>query len=218
MGSNLCVDLSHHDTVESFHEAYEAGFRLVILKATQGTSYVDPTFKSRVKNLAKYLPEMLVGAYHFGTGAPAIAQAKWFLDTVSAIGDVTGCPIKLRVLDYETNPYGSTMSLSQAEDFAERFHHSQSRWPMLYTSRGMIGNSGISELRSPLRNCELWLADYSTTPPVQPRIPTGWEKYRLWQWTAPEDPQCPVVPGIGKCDQSMFPGTADDLYRWYQSL
>jgi GH25 family lysozyme M1 (1,4-beta-N-acetylmuramidase) len=128
-----------------------------------------------------------------------------------------GRPILVRALDFETNPTGSTMSLSQAEDFALRYAYLVGRTLPLIYGGSLLRESGVKET-SPLSVCELWLADYSKTPPAQPTIPKPWSKYRLWQWTAPEDAQCQPIPGIGKCDQSMFPGTPDDLQRWVKSL
>lgn len=213
MGSNSIVDLSHHDSVESFHEAYDAGIRLCILKASQGTSFVDPRFFERVKNLSKYLPEMRIGAYHFGTGAPAIAQSKFFIDTVRRAEAKAGTKIKLLCLDYETNPSGSTMSQSQAEDFVRRHVVETAKKPLLYGGH-LLRNVADNNPHSPLLDCELWLADYRD----EPRLPEGWRKWRIWQYSAPEDRSGPPVPGIGVCDKDKFNGSPEDLKRWFTAL
>ena len=52
----------------------------VIVKATQGTSYVSPEFKKQIKqaaSLGKFL-----GVYHYAGGGGAIPEAKHFLETV----------------------------------------------------------------------------------------------------------------------------------------
>src|SRR5262245_45818946 len=94
MSSNASViDLSHHNTVTSFKSIKGAGILGVIHKATQGTSYVDPTYKGR---MAEALAAGLCwGAYHFLTEAPAADQMAWFLKNA-------GLPNGSRiVLDYE---------------------------------------------------------------------------------------------------------------------
>lgn len=213
MGSNSIVDLSHHDSVESFHEAYDSGIRLVILKATQGTSFVDPTFIQRCVNLTKYLPEMLIGAYHFGTGAPAAAQNKWFLDTVARAEQKSGAAIKCLALDYETNPSGSTMSRSQAEDFVRRHIVATNRKPLVYGGH-LLRSVSAESPHSPLFDCELWLAQYSDVA----KTPNGWKEWRIWQYSAPENQSGPPVPGIGVCDKDKFNGSPADLVRWYSAL
>ena len=47
MFNPLVLDLSHHNKVASFQMIADYGVRAVILKATQGASYVDPTYAKR---------------------------------------------------------------------------------------------------------------------------------------------------------------------------
>ena len=47
--SDVVIDVSHYDNVsQDFVTTAKAGIVAVILKATQGTGFVDPTFLSRV--------------------------------------------------------------------------------------------------------------------------------------------------------------------------
>lgn len=195
----LCIDISHYQNVTSFHEVYDAGIRLVICKATQGLTGVDPAFQD-LANRLDTMPKMLKGAYHFGTNADGRQQAVHFLRQAKH---------KLLVLDWEGNG-SSTMTLKQAEDFVNAIHTATGRYPLLY------GGALIKQMAvkitpdSPLRKCELWLAQYST----KPVLPKGWSSYRLWQNTDHFS-----VAGIEHpCDASMFPGTEEDLRRWYGNL
>lgn len=74
------VDLSHWQASVDLAKADET-LDFVFLKATESTSYVDPTFGPRWRALdARSMPR---GAYHFGHPAsPASAQAAHFLSIV----------------------------------------------------------------------------------------------------------------------------------------
>lgn len=195
----LCIDISHYQNVTSFHQVYDAGIRLVICKATQGLTGVDPKFHDFASRLDT-MPEMLKGAYHFGTNADGRQQALHFLNVAKH---------KLLVLDWEGNG-SSTMALEQAEDFVTAIHTATGKYPLLYGG-ALIKQMAVKiKPESPLRKCELWLAQYST----KPVLPKGWDTWRLWQNTDHFS-----VAGIEyPCDASMFPGTEEDLRRWYASL
>ena len=47
--SDIVVDLSHWEAQVDFVQAKTAGIAAVILKATQGTGFLDPTFASRAE-------------------------------------------------------------------------------------------------------------------------------------------------------------------------
>ena len=68
--SDVVFDISHYEKVsQDFVTTAKAGFVAVILKATQGTQFVDPTFLSRVAEARAAGLE--VGAFHFPEGLSA---------------------------------------------------------------------------------------------------------------------------------------------------
>lgn len=124
MAINVVVDLSHFNTVSGFNAVKEDCIVGVIHKATQGTNERDTKYHARQ-------PEALAaglwwGAYHFGVGEDGVAQADFFLSTVSP------GPTDLLVLDFEQNPGGASMTLEQAEQFVTRVQSATGRWPGLY--------------------------------------------------------------------------------------
>lgn len=218
MASSIAVDLSHHDKhVTSFHEAYEAGIRLFIFKATEGTSFVDPMLFNWARSWALHgddMPEARFGLYHFGTAAPAVPQVKWFMMIANRFKMLIRKPVKLLALDVEVNPSGKSNSITApgAEAFHRQFRAMNgNKKPMIY------GGAYLREIishGSPLLDSELWLADYRD----EPRTVTGWKTWRLWQYSAPEDQSGPPIPGLGVCDKDKFNGSKDDLLRWYDSI
>jgi lysozyme len=205
IGTNAVIDVSHHNANPDFGAAQAAGILGVIQKATQGFSFVDPTFAGHRAAIAA--AGLRFGAYHFGTGGDGVEQADFFLSTVNPQ------PGDLLVLDFEANRTGPSMSLDQARAFVTHVNAATGIWPGLY------GGSYLKELLGPnsdpvLTNCWLWLAQYGPTPV----IPPAWSKWTLWQYTdGAIGPVHDPVPGIGQCDRDTFNGTSDDLSAFWDA-
>jgi lysozyme len=189
---NAIVDLSHNNGVVNLAAAKQAGLLGIIHKATQGLHFVDPAFHKNV-GAARSLG-LLVGAYHFADGTDAGAQAAHFLATVQ--------PEMLLVLDLETNPKGSSMSLTQARTFVTQVHQKTGRWPGLYS--GDYIKAALGAAHDPvLANCWFWLAQYGS----HPTIPHIWNQWTMWQYTNGKSGSQPYeMPGIGLCDRNLFAG------------
>jgi lysozyme len=180
-------------------KAAEEGLVGVIQKATQGEAYVDRTFKTNRK--AALDAGLLFGAYHFGTGANGVSQAKHFLDTTEP--DAT----TVVVLDFEDNRAGTSMNLEEARAFVTHIHAELNRWPGFYSGHTIKRELGTST-DPVLKNCWLWLAQYGPTPVVPPCWPT----WTLWQYTdGGVGPEPHSVPGIGPWDREQFNGNEPEL-------
>lgn len=205
---NAVIDLSHHNQISSIEAVKEAGVVGVFQKATQGTSFKDPTF---LENRAKIEGAgLLFGAYHFGTAGNAVAQADLLL---SVAGKDT-----LLVLDFEPNPQGHDMALLEAEEFVQHIAAVTGRLPGLYsghTIKEALLQAGITDAsQTILSQCWLWIAQYSTAP----LLPKIWNNWTFWQYTdGAAGPLPHVVDGIGRCDRDQFNGTADALQAGWTS-
>jgi lysozyme len=198
---NVVIDLSHHNKSPDFQKAKAAGIVGVIHKASEGLTYVDPTYAgNRRKALAAGL---LWGAYHFGSGGNPAGQADHFLDVVAP------GPADLLVLDFEESFSGPTMTLQEARQFIVRIQARVGRSPGLYS--GSHIKQLLGSRHDPiLVQCFLWLAQYGDTPVV----PANWPTWTLWQYTDGSMGPLPhTVAGIGHCDRSKFNGTLSNLKR-----
>lgn len=201
------IDISHYNNVEfanghylGFQKIYEAGYRGVINKATQGVNYVDPTFHTR-KDPARIVG-LLYGAYHYMTLDDPVTQANFFVDTVEPDKDM------LLALDYELRG----VSLARARAFMERVYSRVGRYPWLYSGfliKEQLGNRPDAFWGSK----HLWLAHYTTVP----TWPKAWLKPTLWQFTGdgngPEPHQVPGVTISGGCDINSFAGSDEELAK-----
>lgn len=196
---DVVIDLSHWQTSVNFATIKSAGIIGVILKATQGSTWVDPTFVSRM--MAAHSAGLLIGAYHFADASDPMTQATHFLSIASAVGRLA--------IDIEPNGMGNTVSIAQAAEIVARVQSATSRLPAVYISRYGPSGNGAGLPNSVLSRCPLWLAEYGTNPIPPP----GWTNWMLWQYT-----QTGKVEGIGSpCDRSRFAGTLDDLTTWWTS-
>jgi lysozyme len=202
MSVDTIIDISHYQSHIDYARVKGAGIRAIIAKATQGATVVDATFAAHRQGVAG---NFLWGTYHFGTGDDVHAQVNNYLGVAKpAKGD-------LICLDFEPNPHGSSMTLSQARDFVSICFSQLGRWPLLYSSSTLKEALG-GKADSVLCNCPLWLAQYGSTAV----LPPGWSQYTLWQFTDGSIGQQPLpgpIDGLGLCDRDRYAGSADDLAR-----
>jgi len=200
---NAVIDLSHHNGLVDLARARADGILGIIQKATQGRTFVDPTYARNRANAAS--AGLRWGAYHFGTGGDGVQQAMHFLDTVAPSAG------ELLVLDFEANHQGPSMSLEEARAFVTHVRESTGRWPGLYSGhyvKELLGTQGDAILS----NCWFWLAQYGPTAVV----PVAWPTWTMWQYTdGAVGPEPHEVDGVGRCDRDRFNGTAGQLRTFW---
>ncbi|ANS73431.1 hypothetical protein AWM70_01570 [Paenibacillus yonginensis] len=198
------IDVSHHNGTVDWQRVAAGGYSFVFVKASEGTSYKDPTFETNVRGARQ--AGLLVGAYHFLNAASrqtAIEEAANFAAAMSAVGGAASLDLP-PVLDYETNPSG--ISQSQLNEVARAFlteiERITSRKPILYT-----GNDFARNFYTQFGAYDLWVARYSTQPPWN--VP-AWSAWTFWQYS-----QTGRVPGItGAADLNVYSGSQTELRAW----
>ncbi len=189
--ADVVIDLSHWQANVDFPALRQAGIIATILKATEGTGSVDPTFATRAAAAAN--AGLLVGAYHFLDSSDPVAQADHFLE----------CAGRLRMLavDLESVPPSCT-AVANAAIAVNRILDSTGSLPTVYTGRYQIPTAD-----QVLSQCPLWLAEYGSLPVCPP----GWSQWKLWQYT-----DAGSIPGVsGAVDRSRFAGSIDELRGWW---
>jgi lysozyme len=202
-GVPLVVDIYHGDGVVSFDQAFAAGLRGVLHKASTGASGKDDAYKQR-RDLATRAG-LLWGATHWGTAASVSDQVDNFLGWADPDKNT------LVALDYERDD-GNQMTLDGAREFLGLVNDRLKRKAVLYsgdTVKTALGKKNDTFFGSH----RLWLAQYGPTPVVQ----RSWKTYWLWQYTdgdkGPGRKTVPGIPGdrLDRLDCDHFPGTIDDL-------
>lgn len=129
----------------------------VIVKATEGTSFVDPYcdgFVQKVKGAGK-----LWGFYHFADSGNATAEADYFVRNCrNYFGD--GIPI----LDWE-----GTQSVAWVNEFVRRIHDTTGVWSWIYGNPWRFNQGGIEP------NCARWIASYPAVAHPTFTQAAGWK-------------------------------------------
>lgn len=201
------VDLSHWQANINIDwtKAKAAGVKFVVHKATEGTSYVDPSYAQRRGETKAH--GVLFGAYHFARPqvGNARAEAKFFLEHAAPRkGEM------IPMLDLEVNDHGMTQAQLTRwvrNWFTYVFNHSPAKRGFLYTHYN---------LDSKPKGVYLWVPRYSNTN-MTPAIPRPFLFYRIWQFSDGKYGVPNTVPGIGSVDinhmRALFPRRA--LRRYY---
>ncbi|QKX59527.1 uncharacterized protein TRUGW13939_06661 [Talaromyces rugulosus] len=175
-------DISSYQGSVDFAAAYSSGARFVIIKATEGTTYIDSAFSDHYTGATK--AGLIRGGYHFAhpDSSSGAEQANYFL---AHGGGWSNDGITLPgMLDIEYAPsgnecYGLSASsmVSWITDFVDTYHSKTGRYPLIYSTNdwwtSCTGNSAAFSKNSPLV-----LARYGSSAGT---IPGGWPFETIWQ-------------------------------------
>lgn len=174
------------------YDVAATGSDFVIVKATEGTNFVDPYCDNIVQQAIS--SDMPWGFYHFAGDNAAIEEATFFIqNTLSYFGH--GIP----VLDWEGN-----QSVDWVNSFVEHVHDKTGVWPWIYANPWRFNQGGVNS------NCARWVASYpDVTSPTWEQA-QGWERPsadgNVVAWQFCSDGQ---VNGInGNVDMNLFYGDA----------
>ena len=158
----------------------------VIVKATQGTSYVNP-YCNHQWDLAGQLGKKR-GLYHYAGGGDPVAEAQFFISNIrNYIGQ------GMLILDWESNQNSAWGDTNWARRFVDEVHSETSVWPVIY-----VQESSLWQVANCANTCGVWAAWYAsmnwnnwTLPNYTPK--TGAFKFLTgWQFTG------------GDMDRSIF--------------
>ena len=155
----------------------------VIIKATEGKSYVDKScdgFFQQALSLGKKL-----GVYHFANNSDNTAkqEADWFIqNTQGYIGKA------IPILDWEDN---ITDNVPWALEWLQRVEEAYGCKPLIYMSESVANRHDWSSVVA--GNYGLWVAkyrdynpDYNYDMSKAGNMPSikYWNEYAMWQWTS----------------------------------
>ncbi|WP_109832101.1 glycoside hydrolase family 25 protein [Reichenbachiella versicolor] len=175
---NYGIDISYYQgSIMEKLPAHSDSIQFAICKATQGTQYVDPMFKTNWREIQQ--KGLLRGAYHFyDCSQDPKAQAQHFYTVIKDIKPYDIAPI----LDIEQGGLvkGQTaLELQkQIKNFLEELEKLSGRKPIIYSDYAFI-QEYITDAK--FSKYDLWLAEYSGHQ--APLIPNVWKQkgYLIWQ-------------------------------------
>ena len=169
------------------------GADAVIVKATEGTGFVDPYCDSIIQQTIA--ADMPWGFYHFAGDGDAIEEATHFIqNTINYFGH--GIP----VLDWEGN-----QSVDWVNEFVGEVYSSTHVWPWIYANPWRFNQGGVNP------NCARWVASYPDVASPTWSQAQGWDcpaadgNVVAWQFCSDGS-----VNGIaGNVDLDLFYGTKE---------
>lgn len=168
------IDVSHWEGKINFRRVKNSGIRIVYIKATEGTDYIDPDFERNYRDARR--EELGIGFYHYVTArntSNAVEEARFF---ASQIRD------KIHharaAMDFET--FGD-LSQTQVREISLRFLETLEREfryrPVLYSD---ASNASTRFADRRLIRYPLWIADYDVR---RPDMENPWSEWAGWQYT-----------------------------------
>lgn len=169
------------------------GADAVIVKATEGTNFVDPYCDSIIQQaIANGMPW---GFYHFAGTCGAFEEASHFVHNCQGYFR-KGMP----VLDWEGN-----QSVGWVNAFVQEVHDKTGVWPWIYGNPWRFNQGGVNP------NCARWVASYPDVASPTWGQAQGWDcpaadgNVVAWQFCSDG-----VVNGIaGNVDLDLFYGTKE---------
>jgi lysozyme len=202
------IDVSEFQKTINWTKVGNAGIRFVVIRATKGRGYEDPSFDTNLGGARGN--GIIVGAYHRakaqpdGTGhanlADARREADFFLEVAApAAGHL------IPALDIEeTGGLRPTELVAWVKAWLARVTNTLGVRPMIYTSPNFWSTAMGSSPWFAEHGYKLWIADWRGNP--APEVPVGnWDGqgWLFWQWT-----HKPGIPGISTdVDRDVFDGT-----------
>jgi GH25 family lysozyme M1 (1,4-beta-N-acetylmuramidase) len=187
------IDVSHWNGAINWASVATGGWKFAIAKATDGTTYVDPTFATNkagaMSNGVKF------SAYHFArpssTSGDAVTQADHFVDTAQLTAgnlipaldlEITG---GLGVTALQTWTMGWLNEVTERLGVRPMIYTGNSFWQMAMGDTQMFADAGYKTL---------WIAHWNVAAPSVPANNWGGRGWTFWQWT-----DCQTVSGISGC-------------------
>jgi lysozyme len=206
------IDVSYWNAGIDWPKVRATGQRFVFVKATESSTYKDPTFDDNWSGAKG--AGLLRGAYHFfRCNVDAKKQADAFIDYVKSFSDDGELP---PVLDIETHDgQRRDKVLPAAKIWLDRVEEAFRKKPIIYSGKYFLQDYFSEPGGGPpawARDHALWLAQYPDqyVPGLEPFLPRGWFTWALWQYSDKGR-----LNGINaNVDLNVFNGTLEELYRF----
>lgn len=131
----------------------------IIVKATQGIKYINPSFKGHADGTLK--AGKLLGAYHYVSGGSPMDEAKHFYQTIRPyLGKA------VLAVDWEAGQNSAWGNLNYLRQIVQDIITLTCVRPLIYASASVYNQ--VAPIAREL-NCGLWVAQYATVSP------TGWQ-------------------------------------------
>jgi lysozyme len=196
------IDVSHYQTSVDWPRAARAGVSFAFIKATEGNTFVDPTFMGHWVDAGN--ASVLRAPYHFfRPRISAAAQADLFMARTNAEGELPP------ILDAEESDGVPPSELVLGVQSWLQLVLDRVGRAIVYTSPRFWNALPAGTSVDP--RVDLWIAAWGVAKP--PTV-TGFKRWSFWQYTN----RASVLGASGPLDGSHFNGTLADLQAYSQGF
>lgn len=201
------IDISNHQSGIDLSKLKNTDF--VIVKATQGWNWTDPSFKNLYSQALK--SGKLLGTYYYAM--PKNNNAKDDADYyVQEVNKIKGSSKPIFVLDWEEPP---TDKVNWAYEWLERVASLTGTTPLIYMDLSRTRSHDWSKVSA---KYPLWLAQYPVSSYIYDyakgdrsySTPKYWSKPTIWQFTS----HGRITGYSGNLDCNVFYGSKEDWYKF----
>src|ERR1700690_263403 len=197
------IDVSRWQATINWPQVKAAGKQFVVMKATEGTGYVDPMYATnRAGAMAVGIP---MAAYHFASPDSSPNEAVQEADHYVAVAGLTAGNL-LPALDLEQTGGLSVPALQVwVRSWLDEVTAQLGIAPMIYVSPSFWMTSMGNDTSIPQAGYKvLWIANWAVSSPTVPAANWSGYGWTFWQYT-----NCGTVAGIttGCVDLDWFNGT-----------
>ena len=168
------IDISQWQGRIDFERVKADGIRIVYIKATEGSDYVDPDFERNYRDAEK--AGLAIGFYHYVTARneeEARAQARFFASRIRDKKQDVKPAMDFEVFD--------DLSIAAVREIAQQFlstlEEETGTIPVLYSD---ASNASDRFADDRFRRYPLWIADYGVS---RPDMENPWRRWSGWQYT-----------------------------------
>lgn len=165
----------YSDSPRSF--ATQSGTDITMIKATQGTWYVNPKCDVDYQSAKKAGKQL--GIYHYCEGGNPEKEAQYFYhNTKNYIGEA------VPAVDWEAGSNRSWGDKNWVKHFVTEFHRLTGVWCLVY-----VQSSALNQVANCAKTCGLWVACYPSMNWKSWNVPnmnvstSPWKTYTIWQFT-----------------------------------
>lgn len=167
------IDVSGWQGNIDYSEVASSGIEIVYMKASEGTSFVDPYFNQNYTNAKAN--GLKVGFYHYLTArsnSEAVAEANFFVSTIS--GMTPDCRL---AMDFESFGNLSAEEINEIGlTFMQTVESLSGKEMVIYSDTSNASNI----FGGSLTNYPLWVAQYEVE---EPTTNGNWDSWVGWQYT-----------------------------------
>ena len=167
------IDVSRWQGNINFEQVANSGIQIVYIKATEGTTYVSPTFEKSYLNAKEN--GLKIGFYHYVTARTeeeAKAEAQFFASKIQ--GKEVDCKLAMDFEEFGNLNNNEINAIGLA--FIKRLQELTQKPVIVYSNSYTARTVWNGEIL----NYPLWVAEYGVS---KPRDNGKWSKYVGWQYT-----------------------------------